>query len=66
MVIANDRINDEFYVDQVIKYLLKSSQVVRTIEVDRYLPWGTPEDYENYQQTVSYWTDFISKEDWVI
>jgi dTDP-glucose pyrophosphorylase len=65
MIAANDRINGEFYVDQVFKYLLKAGRVVRAIEVDRYISWGTPDDYESYHATLAYWTEFISKEAWV-
>ena len=65
MIAANDRINGEFYVDQVFEYLVYSDQEVRVIEVDRYLCWGTPEDYEAYEATLAYWTKFVSKENWL-
>ena len=65
MIAANDRINGEFYVDQVFKYLLDAGRDVRAIEVDRYICWGTPEDYEAYQATLAYWTAFVSKEVWI-
>lgn len=65
MIAANDRINGEFYVDQVFEYLVNSDQEVRVIEVDRYLCWGTPEDYEAYEATLAYWTKFVSKENWL-
>lgn len=64
MIAANDRINGEFYVDQVFKHLVDAERDVRVIEVDRYLSWGTPEDYEAYEATLAYWTAFISKEAW--
>jgi hypothetical protein len=64
MIAANDRINGEFYVDQAFKYLVDAGCDVRIIEVDRYLCWGTPEDYEAYEATLAYWTEFISKEAW--
>ena len=31
----------------------------------KYICWGTPLDYENYEKTVGYWKEFIRKEDWV-
>ena len=31
----------------------------------RYLGWGTPFDYEQYEQTVAYWTAFHQDEEWV-
>ena len=65
MIAANDQINGEFYVDQIFKYLLDLGRDVRVIEVDRYLCWGTPEDYEAYEATLAYWMSFASKEEWI-
>jgi dTDP-glucose pyrophosphorylase len=65
MIAANDQINGEFYVDQVFKYLLNLGCDVHVLEVDRYLCWGTPEEYESYEATLAYWMSFISKEEWV-
>ncbi len=62
MIRQNDRINGEFYVDEVIKYNLKWGQSVKVFDVDRYICWGTPEDYELYQNTFSYWYGFWKKE----
>ena len=58
MVQNNDRINNEFYVDQVITYLLKNKLNVSVFEIDHYLCWGTPNEYENYEKTVAYWKEF--------
>ncbi len=58
MIRANDRINNEFYVDQVIKYAIDMKLTVKVFEVDRYLCWGTPDDYENYNDTYKYWKKF--------
>ena len=65
MIEAQDRINGEYYVDQVIKYLINSGKDTRIMEVDRYLCWGTPEDYEAYEATVTYWAKFVASEEWV-
>lgn len=65
MIARNERINGEFYVDQLFKYLIEAGDNVRVVEVDRYLCWGTPEDYEAYEDTLAYWAKFILKEDWV-
>ena len=62
MIKADDRINGEFYVDQVIKYVLKLGYKAKVFEIDRYIGWGTPEDYENYQKTFEYWRGFCQKE----
>ena len=64
MIANNDRINGEFYVDQVFNYLIENEQNVGVIEVDRYLCWGTPKDYEAYQATIAYWSKYILNEDW--
>lgn len=62
MIAANDRINGEFYVDQVFRYLIEKGLNVRVIEIDRYLCWGTPSDYELYENTIQYWVDFLTEE----
>lgn len=62
MIAANDRINGEFYVDQVFKYLIMAGLDVRVVECERYLCWGTPSDYEVYENTIRYWRDFLAKE----
>lgn len=62
MIEEDDRINNEFYVDQVIRYVLKLGYKAKVFEIDRYIGWGTPEDYENYQKTFEYWRGFCEKE----
>ncbi len=62
MITHNDLVNNEFYVDLVIKYALKAGLMVRVFEVRRYLCWGTPKDYEDYERTVSYWEEFLIQE----
>lgn len=63
MIAANDRINNEFYVDQVFRYLIAEGTDVRVLETARYLCWGTPEDYEAYERTLAYWADFLTREE---
>ena len=58
MIAENDRINGEFYVDQVMHYCVKAGLDVNVFEVDRYLGWGTPKEYEDYEQTIQYWREF--------
>jgi dTDP-glucose pyrophosphorylase len=60
MIRADDRINNEFYVDRVIHYTLKNGYSGRVFELERYLGWGTPKDYERYQNTYDYWREFIA------
>jgi dTDP-glucose pyrophosphorylase len=62
MIKANDRINGEFYVDQAINYALSAGLKIKVFEIEKYLCWGTPEDYENYEKTVSYWKEFLEYE----
>jgi dTDP-glucose pyrophosphorylase len=62
MMRANDRINGEFYVDQIFKYLIESGLCVRVLEIERYVCWGTPSDYETYENTIRYWREFLSAE----
>ena len=58
MIEKNDRVNKEFYVDQVIKHCLQMGMDARVFEIDRYIGWGTPEDYEEYEETMRYWKEF--------
>ncbi len=60
MIENNDRINNEFYVDLVIKYCAQNSLKTRVFEVERYICFGTPKDYEDYQNTIKYWRDFLN------
>jgi hypothetical protein len=62
MIDKNDRINYEFYVDQVIKYCLINNLKVKAFRVDKYLCFGTPKDYEAYENSINYWRNFYKKE----
>lgn len=62
MIAENDRINNEFYVDQVAKHALELGYKVKAFEIDRYIGWGTPDDYELYQNTFEYWRGFVERE----
>ena len=62
MIAKNIRINNEFYVDVVMDVAVQRGLKVKVFEVDRYICWGTPDDYECYENTISYWRDFLSKE----
>ena len=54
MIRENDRINGEFYVDQTVKHVLDLGY--------RYVGWGTPADYEGYQNTYAYFKAFLMRE----
>lgn len=60
MIAENDRINGEFYVDEVIKHALELGLDARVFEIDKYIGWGTPADYEKYMATIKYWKEFVN------
>jgi dTDP-glucose pyrophosphorylase len=62
MIAENDRVNNEFYVDQVMKHCLELGMDTRVFEIERYIGWGTPKDYEEYQATLKYWKEFTDSE----
>ncbi len=62
MIRENDRVNGEFYVDKVAEHILGLGMRSKVFEIDRYIGWGTPEDYEEYQKTYEYWFGFLARE----
>lgn len=48
LVASNRRVNNEFYMDSVPNVLLPMGRTVRAFDVDKYIGWGTPDDYEDY------------------
>ena len=48
--------NGEYYVDDVINQNIKSGLKVKVFEVDNYICWGTPNDYETYL----YWKRYFN------
>lgn len=65
MIREDDRINGEFYVDQTIKHVLDLQYRAKIFDIDRYVGWGTPADYENYQKTYTYFKDFLKRENMI-
>jgi dTDP-glucose pyrophosphorylase len=55
MIAGNRRINNEFYVDECINDLLAMGKKVKAFEIDHYICWGTPTDYE----TFNYWEHYF-------
>lgn len=51
------RVNGEYYVDSLIGELIEMGLNVKVFEVDDYICWGTPDDYE----TFVYWQSFFHK-----
>lgn len=62
MIAEDDRVNGEFYVDQAVKHVLALGYRAKVYEIERYIGWGTPEDYENFQKTFEYWDGFCRRE----
>lgn len=62
MIRENDRINGEFYVDQTVKHVLDLGYHAKIFDIDRYVGWGTPADYEGYQNTYVYFKAFLKQE----
>ena len=56
MIAENRRINNEFYVDECINDAIELGFTVKVFEVDKYICWGTPDDYETY----NYWKQYFS------
>ena len=53
----NSRVNNEYYVDSLMGELINSGFNVKIFEVEDYICWGTPNDY----QTFVYWQSFFHK-----
>ena len=56
----NIRVNGEYYVDSLMGELIELGLNVKVFEVDDYICWGTPDDYE----TFVYWQSFFHKVSW--
>ena len=56
MISANDRINNEFYIDNCMNYLIKRKLKVYVFEIDKYICWGTPNDLKIYE----YWQRYFN------
>jgi bifunctional N-acetylglucosamine-1-phosphate-uridyltransferase/glucosamine-1-phosphate-acetyltransferase GlmU-like protein len=56
----NSRTNGEFYVDDVLQQNITRGLRVKVFEVEHYICWGTPDDYETY----CYWLRFFHQCAW--
>ena len=61
MIQNKDTLNGKYYVDKVLQYGIEEGLKTQICDVD-YICWGTPADYEDYEQTNQYWETFIKKE----
>jgi len=57
MIAENSRVNNEFYIDQCMNFLIRAGRGVHVFEVGRYVSWGTPDDLKVYQ----YWEMFFTQ-----
>ena len=61
MIWNKDSLNGKYYVDKVLQYCIESNLKVGYFDV-KYICYGTPIDYENYENTINYWKEFLKKE----
>ena len=47
-------------VDSCVGEMVEMGLNVKAFEIDKYICWGTPNDYKTYK----YWQSFFHKEDW--
>ena len=57
LVDDNTRVNGEYYVDSLMGKLIDMDYKVAVFEVDAYIGWGTPNDYETFK----YWQSYFHK-----
>ncbi len=57
MIEKKRRVNNEFYVDELMNELMENSLKVKVFEVDKYIGWGTPDDFRTY----CYWEGYFKK-----
>jgi NDP-sugar pyrophosphorylase family protein len=56
LVNANERVNNEFYLDSVPNLLISQGRRVKVFEVQKYIGWGTPDDFEDFRRWQQYFT----------
>lgn len=53
MVAAGDTVKNEYYIDTIARRMVERGAKVRALTVDKYVPWGTPEELDTFH----YWND---------
>lgn len=61
MIWNKDTLDGKYYVDKVLQYCIDSGLKVGFFDV-KFICWGTPQDYENYEKTIQYWSEFLKEE----
>ncbi|MDA9249204.1 nucleotidyltransferase [Gammaproteobacteria bacterium] len=64
MIENQDTFDGKYYVDKILQYYLDDQKIVNFQDV-KFICWGTPYDYENYQKSYAYWQEFIANEPWL-
>lgn len=59
LIARNERVNSEFYLDQVANVALDEGLTVSVFEVDHFMCWGTPNDLRSFE----YWQSCFNKWD---
>jgi CTP:molybdopterin cytidylyltransferase MocA len=49
LVAKSERVNNEFYLDQVPNLYVQAGRRAAVFEVEKYIGWGTPHDHRDYQ-----------------
>jgi bifunctional N-acetylglucosamine-1-phosphate-uridyltransferase/glucosamine-1-phosphate-acetyltransferase GlmU-like protein len=57
LMAANHRINNEFYLDSALQYLVDQGLRVRALDVKHYICYGTPDDVRTFE----YWDAYFRK-----
>jgi dTDP-glucose pyrophosphorylase len=64
MLSSGKGLTERHVVDGVLEYNIEAGLRVSFFDV-RYICWGTPEDFENYQATCGYWKEYIDANPWL-
>jgi len=64
MLSNGDSLTERHIVDGVLQYCIDDGLKVSFFDVN-YLCWGTPEDFEKYQDTFCYWREYIDVNRWL-
>lgn len=59
MIREDDRVNGEFYVDQIVGHLLDLGYDTGIYETERFFNYGDPCGYENYNNMIGHFRSFI-------
>ena len=57
MIGNKDTLNGKYYLDNLLNYYVRDGSRVGFFDVN-YICWGTPDDYEQYENTLTYWKKF--------